>query len=107
MDIFENESIVEQFVKDSKLLLSIDQKLSLKDITAILPFKLNTIAKIYSNCYLFTDNELLELSNQLNYLDSNYLDDILIFIYFRNIKSETLIPDLQHRYEVLEFQDNI
>src|SRR5438132_6844737 len=89
---------IAKLVQDCNFFQSIED---LDKLDEILPFKLDLIEKIYENNFYFTDAEFLILADQLNYLDCNYLDDILIFIKYLNIPIDSLNTDIQKRYKLV------
>src|SRR5438132_1360584 len=79
-------------IKDSELIASLDT----------IPFNLDLVLQLYNNNYDFTDDQLLQLANELNYLGcDDKLDDILIFIRDRNIKIDSLCEDIITKYHSL------
>ena len=61
---------------------------------------LNLIEKLYTHDYSFTDEEFVNLINQLNFIDNRYLEDIISLAFCRqsNFIKSNLVPDLLEIY---------
>ena len=95
---------IHSLIQDSKLLNSLEDT---ENLETIIPFELNLIDRLYSNDYNFNNKELIILSEQLNYLDCNKLDDILIFIKDRNIDVNLLNENLQLKIKEIKLDNNL
>ena len=80
------------------------------NIEKLLPWSIKLLKKIYANppnfTFLNNDKSLIKLSNQLNFLQSGKLIEILIICKFRNLTSK-LLPDLINISNNLNFKENI
>lgn len=80
------EDIQRKIMNDSKFLPEavIDQNMDFDELIYSLNFKLDLLERLYSGDYIFTDEEIFSLIDQLNFLNSGKIIEMLIFLNFTN-----------------------
>lgn len=111
------EQKYEQIVKDSKFCLTLDLS-EIKETSDFdckyynqlksLPINLDNICKFYESKLNFENNELLELINNLSYLDNIHLNSLLLFAKYQDLAyfQENLNEDLLRLYSDYELENN-
>lgn len=72
----------------------------INDLFNVIPFDMKNVIKLESGNYDFSDQEYSELLDNLNYLGYKYLEDIVLFVNFKNSKyiEDKLKEDLRKIY---------
>lgn len=73
----------------------------IKNLINLIPFDMKKVKKLINGYYGFTSKEYPEIINQLNYLEYKYLDDILLFVKFKDSKRirNNIPKDLKIKYD--------
>ena len=109
--------IKKEIIKDSQTLMVMvsndiePEDLSeeeLDEILTVLPINLDLLYKFYENQFIFEENNLLKLINDLNYLGNTNLDDVLLLSKYLKSKyiEIALNADLKKTYDSLSSEED-